>query len=41
VREALPETREHGVYALLAIGYPATERAIRRIFIPSGSLSRR
>lgn len=22
VREALPETREHGVYALLAIGYP-------------------
>lgn len=23
VREALPETREHGVYALLAIGYPA------------------
>jgi len=24
VREALPETREHGVYALLAIGYPAT-----------------
>ena len=25
VREALPETREHGVYALLAIGYPAAE----------------
>ena len=23
VREVLPETREHGVYALLAIGYPA------------------
>jgi len=23
VREALPETKEHGVYALLAIGYPA------------------
>ena len=23
VREALPETRKHGVYALLAIGYPA------------------
>jgi len=23
VREALPETREHGVYALLAIGFPA------------------
>lgn len=25
VREALPETREHGVYALLAIGYPAED----------------
>ena len=25
VREALPETREHGVYALLAIGYPAAK----------------
>ena len=23
VREVLPETREHGIYALLAIGYPA------------------
>ena len=23
VREALPETREHGIYALLAIGHPA------------------
>ena len=23
VREVLPETKEHGVYALLAIGYPA------------------
>ena len=23
IREVLPETREHGVYALLAIGYPA------------------
>ena len=23
VREALPETREHGVYALLAVGHPA------------------
>lgn len=23
VREVLPETREHGVYALLAIGHPA------------------
>ena len=23
IREALPETREHGVYALLAIGHPA------------------
>ena len=23
VREVLPETREHGVYALLAVGYPA------------------
>ena len=23
VREALPETKEHGIYALLAIGYPA------------------
>jgi nitroreductase len=23
VRQALPETKEHGVYALLAIGYPA------------------
>ena len=22
VREALPETQEHGIYALLAIGYP-------------------
>ena len=25
VREALPETREHGVYALLAIGHPAAD----------------
>jgi len=24
IREVLPETREHGVYALLAIGHPAT-----------------
>lgn len=24
VREVLPETREHGVYAMLAIGHPAT-----------------
>ncbi|MBR4809493.1 MAG: nitroreductase family protein [Bacteroidales bacterium] len=23
VREVLPETREHGIYALLAVGYPA------------------
>ena len=23
IREVLPETREHGIYALLAIGYPA------------------
>ena len=23
VREALPETKEHGIYALLALGYPA------------------
>lgn len=24
IREALPETREHGIYALLAIGHPAS-----------------
>ena len=36
VREVLPETKEHGVYALLAIGYPAegegdpTERHFER-----------
>jgi nitroreductase len=25
VRQVLPETKEHGVYALLAIGYPAED----------------